>query len=125
MTGVAMRQSSQRPLCRRYKLYTEDEVASLAMPAGCKRSLAATVFCYDRTTEFVKVAYRSSPGNKTTWVRNVERFCLRLEWLSGLPGAVKCRYVWTGLNETCAVDAATGRYCNDVIAAFTVKGNYD
>ncbi|KXJ84885.1 pectate lyase superfamily protein-domain-containing protein [Microdochium bolleyi] len=123
-----------------YKLYTEGEVASLAMPAGCKRSLAATIFCDDLTRDFIKVAYRNSPGNQTTtdtvcaatcisavqtWVRNVERFCPRLQWPSGLPGAAKGRYIWAGLNETCSVDVATGRYCNDVIADFTVKGNYD
>ncbi|KAH6857100.1 pectate lyase superfamily protein-domain-containing protein [Chaetomium sp. MPI-CAGE-AT-0009] len=118
-----------------YTLHTRDDLATYDFSEQCKTALTATIACAAETMHWTSPAYRGSLGNATlqdlvcdvgcgtslaSWYQHVSVSCADFRWpLSGAVLEMTGGYIWYGYNESCSTDSTTGRYCNDVIDAFS------
>ncbi|RHZ63004.1 hypothetical protein CDV55_105196 [Aspergillus turcosus] len=117
--------------------YVWDSVADAdsltGLPSACKTSLTQLVECDPYTQLFLRDVYRGTLDNETltesvcdegcgaslkSWFDNVATDCAGYN-VSDSAATKYGGQIWSGWNETCLTDPATGKYCNDVIAGFT------
>lgn len=93
---------------------------------ACKVSLTQSIKCDAHAKLFLRPTYRGSLANKTLTDRVCAESCgaSLKDWFNGV--AANCEgytvlssaatkaggQIWSGWNETCLTDPATGRYCN-------------
>ncbi|KAH6696865.1 pectate lyase superfamily protein-domain-containing protein [Plectosphaerella plurivora] len=119
-----------------FRVYTSDEAAFVSLSDNCKMALTERIECHEEVQTFQSLGFRASLENQTLtdlvcqascgtsledYVSNVRRFCgnAMVKALASSPHLYGSR-MHAGFNETCLKDKTTGRYCNDVIAEFTI-----
>lgn len=105
---------------------TSDTDALKGLPDACKTSLTRLVKCDSFAQTFMNERYRASLNNETltdsicdkscaaslqNWFDNVESTCTGFN-ISGSAATKYGGQVWSGWNETCLKDPASGSYCN-------------
>ncbi|KAJ5613709.1 hypothetical protein N7528_007363 [Penicillium herquei] len=102
------------------------------LPASCKTSLTQLITCDSYSQRFLAHSYRGSLDNDTltdsvcdatcgnslkSWFDNVSSDCAGYN-VSDSAATKYGGQIWSGWNETCLKDTATGEYCNDLIADY-------
>ncbi|CAG8040084.1 unnamed protein product [Penicillium olsonii] len=117
-----------------WSIYTSSTLDELDLPLGCQTALSEKVKCDPYVRQMMPRSYHGSLGNDTLtelvcddscgaslrqWVSSVQQTCTGYN-ISGAPPELFGGRMWAGYNETCSKDEDTGKYCNDVIDAFTL-----
>ncbi|CAG8101452.1 unnamed protein product, partial [Penicillium nalgiovense] len=109
-----------------FTMWSADVEALSSLPSACKTSLSQKVKCDPWAKMFLKDTYRGSLNNDTlidsicdgtcgaslkSWFGSVQTNCIGYN----ISGSAPTKYggqIWSGWNETCLKDPATGDYCN-------------
>ncbi|OQE59001.1 hypothetical protein PENNAL_c0346G01177, partial [Penicillium nalgiovense] len=116
-----------------FTMWSADVEALSSLPSACKTSLSQKVKCDPWAKMFLKDTYRGSLNNDTLIDSICDGTCgASLKGLFdsvqtgcigyNISGSAPTKYggqIWSGWNETCLKDPATGDYCNDVINGFS------
>ncbi|OBT56198.1 hypothetical protein VE04_02872 [Pseudogymnoascus sp. 24MN13] len=112
---------------------TEDTKYLDGVSEVCKTALTGVIKCNPYVERFRELRYRGGLDSQNltdsvcdvgcgkslkSWFDTVTTSCADFQ----VGGAIANRaggIVWTGYNETCLLDSATGQYCNDIISGFT------
>jgi hypothetical protein len=109
------------------------EVEIMLASDVCKSALTSIVKCHTEVDKFQSMGYRGSLDNATltglvcqsscgdslaSWVSNVQQSCTA-DATGGNDPSLEGARMYAGWNETCLLDPATGRTCNEVIDRFT------
>ncbi|CAG8040248.1 unnamed protein product [Penicillium olsonii] len=121
-----------------FTIYQADEIP-LTFSDACTTALTATVKCDLTVFRFGEPRYYGSLGNDTltdlvcdpscgnslaSWFTNAEADCGGAT-IFDYPATIAGGTMWTGWNETCYKDPASGKYCNDIISNFTVVSSVE
>ncbi|KAK1749925.1 pectate lyase superfamily protein-domain-containing protein [Echria macrotheca] len=123
-----------------YQLYQDADFVYSNFTKTCQSALLATINCDAYTQAWTGPEYHGGVDDSTlttsicaptcakslaSWVRGVDSDCAGNAFDDGSPPAVLGNYIWYGWNETCQKDPSTGKYCNDIIAAFPASQGVD